>query len=132
MSWMTPNMQMETSWSGGVWARPLAGPSVGNLMFVNYYTCTAGEGLIAFSSRMPGRILPMSIAPGAGNRAQKSAFLAAEAGGGAGTFFARASTAFFGGEGFVFGRSCPVTGWLSWRLTASVVEYDLAPGQSLR
>ena len=28
MSWMTPNMQMETSMEGA-WARPLAGPSVG-------------------------------------------------------------------------------------------------------
>lgn len=117
MSWMTPNMQMETSMEGGLgkaFGRAFSGES----MFMNYYTCTAGEGLIAFSSCMPGRILPMSIAPGAGIVVQKSAFLAAEAGVELSTFFARKLSPAFSVGKVLSCRSCPVTGWLSWRSTA--------------
>ena len=130
MSWMTPNMQMETSMEGGLgkaFGRAFSGES----MFMNYYTCTAGEGLIAFSSCMPGRILPMSIAPGAGIVVQKSAFLAAEAGVELSTFFARKlSAGFFGGEGFVL-QKLSGHGLAFLEIDGHVVEYDLAPGQSL-
>ena len=130
MSWMTPNMQMETSMEGGLgkaFGRAFSGES----MFMNYYNCTAGEGLIAFSSCMPGRILPMSIAPGAGIVVQKSAFLAAEAGVELSTFFARKlSAGFFGGEGFVV-QKLSGHGLAFLEIDGHVVEYDLAPGQSL-
>ena len=79
MSWMTPNMEMKTSMTGGLgkaFGRAFSGES----MFMNYYTCRGGEGMIAFASSFPGRILPVPIGPGTGIIVQKTAFLAAEAG----------------------------------------------------
>ena len=50
MSWMSPNMQMETNSGGGMkkaFGRLLSGESI----FQNRYTPQGGEGLIAFASR---------------------------------------------------------------------------------
>ena len=53
MSWMSPNMQMETTSNGGIgkmFGRAFSGES----MFVNRYTARNGNGLIAFASSFPG------------------------------------------------------------------------------
>lgn len=55
MSWMTPNMKMETSTNGGLgkaFGRMLSGDSI----FQNRYTAQGGQGLIAFASSFPGSI----------------------------------------------------------------------------
>lgn len=131
MSWMTPNMQMDTSMEGGLgkaFGRAFSGES----MFMNYYTCTAGEGLIAFASSFPGRIIPLQIAPGSSIVVQKSAFLAAETGVQLSTFFTRKfSTGFFGGEGFIM-QKLSGQGLAFLEIDGHVVEYDLAAGQSLQ
>ena len=54
MSWMTPNMKMETA-AGGI-GKAFSKMFSGESMFQNIYTCTAGEGLIAFASSFPVRI----------------------------------------------------------------------------
>ena len=56
MSWMTPNMVMETTTNGGL------GKAIGRLlardkMFQNRYTCRGGKGMISFTSCCPGDIL---------------------------------------------------------------------------
>ena len=79
MSWMTPNIEMSTSMEGGLgkaFGRAFSGES----MFMNYYTCRGGEGMIAFASSFPGRIIPLNINPSYSIIVQKSAFLAAEIG----------------------------------------------------
>ena len=130
MSWMTPNMEMKTSMEGGLgkaFGRAFSGES----MFMNTYTCRGGEGMIAFASSFPGRILAVPIAPGAEIVVQKTAFLAAEAGVQLSTHFSRkASVGFFGGEGFIMQRLSG-QGMAFLELDGHVVEYDLAPGQSL-
>ncbi|HIZ20264.1 MAG TPA: TIGR00266 family protein [Firmicutes bacterium] len=130
MSWMTPNMEMKTSMEGGLgkaFGRAFSGES----MFMNTYTCRGGEGLIAFASSFPGRILAVPIAPGAEIVVQKTAFLAAEAGVQLNTHFSRKiSAGFFGGEGFIMQRLSG-QGMAFLELDGHVVEYDLAPGQSL-
>ena len=53
MSWMSPNMQMETKAKGGVggfFGRALSGESG----FQNVYTARGGRGLIAFTSSYVG------------------------------------------------------------------------------
>ena len=63
MSWMSPNMQMETTSNGGIgkmFGRAFSGES----MFVNRYTARNGNGLIAFASSFPGSIRAFEIAPG--------------------------------------------------------------------
>ena len=51
MSWMSPNMKMETSTNGGI------GKALGRMfsakLFQNRYTAVGGEGLIAFASVSP-------------------------------------------------------------------------------
>ena len=130
MSWMTPNMEMKTSMEGGLgkaFGRAFSGES----MFMNTYTTRGGEGLIAFASSFPGRILAIPIAPGAEIIVQKTAFLAAEAGVQLSTHFSRKIGAgFFGGEGFIMQRLSG-QGMAFLEMDGHVVEYDLAPGQSL-
>ena len=52
MSWMTPNMNMETTSNGGIgkmFGRAFSGES----MFQNRYTAMGGPGMIAFASGIP-------------------------------------------------------------------------------
>lgn len=99
MSWMSPNMHMETSTNGGIgkaFGRMFSGES----MFQNIYTAQGGPGMIAFASCFPGSILPYQISPGRELIVQKSGFLASEAGVNLSVFFQkRLGSGFFGGEG---------------------------------
>ena len=52
MSWMSPNMQMETS--GGGAGKMLGRLFSGESMFQNKYTAQGGAGLIAFASSSGG------------------------------------------------------------------------------
>ena len=130
MSWMTANMKMDTSAHGGIgkaFGRAFSGES----MFMNLYTCTAGQGLIVFSSSLPGRILPFQIGPGANIIAQKRSFLCAESGVELSVHFNRKIGAgFFGGEGFIMQRLSG-QGLAFLELDGHVVEYDLQPGQTM-
>lgn len=130
MSWMTPNMEMSTSMEGGLgkaFGRAFSGES----MFMNYYTCRGGEGMIAFASSFPGRIIPLSINPSYSVIVQKTAFLAAQTGVQLSTHFTRKIGAgFFGGEGFIMQRLSG-EGLAFLEIDGHVMEYDLLPGQSL-
>ncbi|MBQ9545076.1 MAG: AIM24 family protein, partial [Clostridia bacterium] len=86
MSWMSPNMKMETSSNGGIgkaFGRLLSGES----FFQNKYTAQGGPGQIAFASSFPGSIRAFQIAPGRDIIVQKSGFLASEASVQLSTFF---------------------------------------------
>ena len=77
MVWQTPNIKMETR-GGGVgkmFARAFSGDS----MFQNIYTAQ-GDGVIAFGTSFPGRILPMRISPDNELVMQKRSFLASTPG----------------------------------------------------
>lgn len=129
MVWMSPNMDMDTR--GGGMGKMFSKAFSGESMFQNIYTATGGPGLIAFGSSFPGRLLAVEIGPGQELIAQKSAFLAAEAGVELSIHFSKKLGAgFFGGEGFIMQR-------LSGRGVA-FIEIDgeleikeLAPGQQL-
>lgn len=130
MSWMTPNMKMETSTNGGLgkaFGRMLSGDSI----FQNRYTAQGGQGLIAFASSFPGSIRAFDIGPGRELVVQKSGFLASEAGVQLSVFFQKKlGSGFFGGEGFIMQK-------LSGRGTAFLevdgyaVEYELRAGQQM-
>ena len=100
MSWMTPNMQMETK-SGGagkLFGRVFSGESA----FQNYYTARNGSGLIAFASNFPGDILAVEVTPEKPVIIQKRAFLACTTGVQMEVVFQKKlGTAIFGGEGFI-------------------------------
>ena len=72
MSWMSPNMKMETV-GGGVgkmFGRMFSGES----MFVNHYTAMGGSGMIAFASSFPGVIRAFELTPGKEIYARKPLF----------------------------------------------------------
>ncbi|WP_300410234.1 TIGR00266 family protein [Lagierella sp.] len=102
MSWMTPNLKMETVSRGGV-GKALGRLFSGEKMFQNTYTCYEGsEGELAIASSFPGSILVVDIDPSREIIAQKSSFLACEEGVDLSVYLQKKlSTGFFGGEGFV-------------------------------
>lgn len=130
MSWMSPNMQMETTSNGGIgkmFGRAFSGES----MFVNRYTARNGNGLIAFASSFPGSIRAFNIAPGQEIIAQKSAFLASTAGVELSVFFQkRVASGFFGGEGFIM-QKLSGNGVVFLEFDGYIKEYELAAGQQI-
>ena len=79
MSWMSPNMVMETKGTGG-FGKMMGRMFSGESMFQNKYTAKGGPGQIAFASSFPGSIRAVEIKPGQEIVVQKSGFLAAETG----------------------------------------------------
>lgn len=130
MSWMSPNMQMETTSNGGIgkmFGRAFSGES----MFVNRYTARNGNGLIAFASSFPGSIRAFNISPGHEIVAQKSAFLASTTGVELSVFFQkRAASGFFGGEGFIM-QKLSGNGVVFLEFDGYIKEYELAAGQQI-
>lgn len=129
MSWMSPNMKMETS-GGGVgkmFGRMFSGES----MFQNIYTAQGGPGMIAFASSFPGSIRAFDVEPGREYILQKSAFLAAESGVDLSVYFQkRLGAGFFGGEGFIMQRISG-QGTVFTEFDGHVIEYELQPGQQI-
>ena len=128
MVWMSPNMAMETSGGGlgKMFSRALSGES----MFQNIYTAR-GQGMIAFGSSFPGKIMPLNIGPGQEMILQKNAFLAAESTVDLSIHFSRKLGAgFFGGEGFIMQRLSG-RGVAFAEIDGELIEYDLAPGQQI-
>ncbi|MDR1800473.1 MAG: TIGR00266 family protein [Lachnospiraceae bacterium] len=129
MSWMSPNMVMETTSNGGV-GKALGRMFSGESLFQNIYTAQ-GEGMIAFASSFPGSIKAFEITPGNDMIFQKSAFLASEASITLSIAFNRKFGAgLFGGEGFIMQRISG-QGTVFAEFDGHIVEYDLAPGQQI-
>ena len=100
MSWMSPNLEMQTSGGGAgkMFGRMFSGES----MFQNRYTARQGSGLIAFASKFPGDIRAVEITRDAPVICQKGAFLACTEGVEMSVAFQQKfSTGLFGGEGFI-------------------------------
>ena len=128
MVWMSPYMEMETS--GGGLGKMFSKAFSGESMFQNIYTAR-GAGMIAFGSSFPGCILPLDIQPGKEYILQKQAFLAAEAGVELSIHFnKKLGAGFFGGEGFIMQRLSG-RGAAFAEVDGELVEYTLAPGQSM-
>ncbi len=130
MSWMSPNMKMETSTNGGI-GKALGRMFSGDSLFQNRYTAMGGEGMIAFASSFPGSIRPFEISPGNNMIVQKSAFLASQAGVELSIHFQKKLGAgLFGGEGFIMQRLSG-HGLAFIEIDGHAVEYDLQPGQQM-
>ena len=130
MSWMSPNMKMETGAKGGLggaFGRMFSGESI----FQNRYTAQKGEGLIAFASSFPGEIRAVDIAPGHSIVVQKRGFLACTEGVELSVFFQKKfGTGFFGGEGFIM-QKLTGNGIAFAEIDGDLVEYQLAAGQQM-
>ena len=129
MSWMSPNMEMETN--AGGFGKALGRMFSGESMFRNTYTAKGGNGMIAFASSFPGSIVPFEIEPGKELIVQKSGFLASESTVELSVHIQKKLGAgFFGGEGFIMQRLSG-HGVAFVEFDGAVMEYDLAAGQSI-
>ena len=130
MSWMTPNMKMETTSNGGI-GKAFGRMFSGEAMFQNLFTAQGGPGMIAFASSFPGSIKVLQITPDRPMIAQKSAFLASETGVELSIFFQKKFGAgFFGGEGFIM-QKLSGSGTAFVEIDGYAVEYELAAGQKM-
>lgn len=130
MSWMSPNMKIETTSNGGI-GKVFGRMFSGEAMFQNRYTAMGGPGMIAFASSFPGTILAVEITPDRPLIVQKSAFLASTTGVELSVFFQKKlSAGFFGGEGFIM-QKLTGHGVAFLEIDGYTVEYDLAPGERL-
>lgn len=130
MSWMSPNMKMETSSNGGV-GKALGRAFAGEHFFQNIYTAVGGEGFIAFASSFPGSIRAFEIEPGKEMIFQKSAFLAAEAGVKLSVHFRKKlGSGLFGGEGFIM-QKVSGQGTMFAEFDGHIMEYELQQGQQI-
>ena len=130
MSWMTPNMKMETSSNGGV-GKALGRMFTGESLFQNIYTAEGSAGMIAFASSFPGSIIPFEIGNGKDIIFQKRTFLAGTDGIQLSTHINKsAKTGLFGGEGFIMQRISG-QGIVFGEFDGSVIQYQLGQGQQL-
>ena len=130
MSWMSPNMRMETSTNGGI-GKALGRMFSGDSLFQNRYTAMGSEGLIAFASSFPGSIRALEITPGNGMIVQKSSFLASEESVELSLHFQKKLGAgLFGGEGFIMQRLSG-HGIAFIEIDGYAMEYVLQPGQQM-
>lgn len=130
MSWMSPNMKMETSSNGGL-GRAIGRIFAGEAVFQNVYTAQGGRGTIAFASSFPGSIKAFQISDSKPLIVQKSAFLAGEIGVNVSVHLQKKfKTGFFGGEGFVM-QKLTGNGTAFVEIDGHAVEYNLAAGQQI-
>ena len=129
MAWMDPCMKMETN--GGGAGKIIGRMFSGETLFRNSYTANE-DGLIAFASSFPGKIVAIDVDPGKEVIIQKSAFLASEENVETSVFFNKKfSSGIFGGERFYFNKGFWTTEHVLLKFDGSTVEYNLLPGQQM-
>ena len=134
--WMTDSIQMSTNFGAGMAGKGIMGAVkravAGGTFVFNAYTAQGGPGMVAFPAKLPGKILPIDIAPGNEYVCHRHGFLA----GIPGIEIAPAlqqsfSGGIFGGEGFILQRlSGTGKAWIE--LSGEVRAYDLVAGQTMR
>lgn len=130
MSWMSPNMQMQTN-SGGGFKKAIGRLFSGESIFLNEYTPIGSDGMIAFASSFPGSIIPLELTHGNGIIVQKGGFLAMEKGLDLSIYFQKKlGNAFFGGEGFIM-QKITGNGMVFLEVDGYCKVYDLRAGESL-
>ncbi len=129
MSWMSPNMTMQTT--AGGFGKAIGRMFSGESIFQNIYTAQGGPGMIACASSFPGSVKVFNVTPQNPIILQKSAFLCAEKGVELSVYFRKNFGAgLFGGEGFIL-QKVSGNGLCFAEFDGHVVEYDLAPGQQI-
>ncbi len=130
MSWMSPNMKMDTT-SGGGLKKMLGRMFSGDSLFMNEYTPQGAAGMIAFAACFPGSIIPYEVTPGNGIIVQKRGFLAMEKGLELSIYLQRSlGKGFLGGEGFIM-QKISGSGLVFLEIDGHCKEYELAAGESI-
>lgn len=134
LSWMTESIQLHTSTrsaAGGMFGamrRAFAGAG----LFMTEYTAAHHPGRVAFATKLPGQIMPVPVQPGSEYLVHRHGFLCATDDVQIGlSFQRRLGAGIFGGAGFTLQRlGGRGQAWVE--LSGEVVQYNLAPGETLR
>ena len=132
MFYQTEGIQMDTNARGGLGAS-LGRMFTGESIFMNTYTALADNVSIAFSSTVPGCVLPINLAntPG-GITMQKGAFLCAQTNIELKVEFTRKfSAGLFGGEGFIL-QHATGNGLLFLEIDGDQIVKTLGEGEVLK
>ena len=130
MSWMSPNMQMDTNTGGGM-RKALGRLFAGESIFLNEYTALGEDGMIAFASTLPGSIIPFEVSDHNSIIVQMRAFLAMEKGLDISIYFQKKlGKGLFGGEGFIM-QKISGNGIVFLEIDGYCKEYDLSAGESI-
>jgi uncharacterized protein (TIGR00266 family) len=135
LSWMTSSIQMttHTQMGGGgglmgMFKRVVGGGS----LFMTEYRAVQAPGEVAFATKVPGHIVPVSVSPGNEYLVHRHGFLCATPDVTIGVGFQQSLGAgIFGGDGFRLQKiGGSGTAWLE--LSGELIRKDLAPGETLR
>lgn len=130
LAWMSANVNMETKASGGI-GKAIGRLFTGESFFMVEYEVSSGQGIVAFASEFPGKIVPIDLAEGQSVIAQKDAFMCAEKSVDVALHFRKKLGAgFFGGEGFIM-QKITGPGLAFMEFDGEIVEYTLEAGQTL-
>ena len=133
MTYMEDGIEMQTGTGGGLFAgfkRMVTGESFFITTFLNN---AQGKSHVAFAAPYPGKIVPFDLDSFNGQvLCQKDSFLCAADGTEIEVAFTKKMGAgFFGGEGFILQRLTG-DGMVFVHAGGTVIEKDLAPGETLR
>ncbi|POP34575.1 TIGR00266 family protein [Lactonifactor longoviformis] len=131
MSWMSDGILMNTNARGG-FMKGLGRMFTGESFFMTTYTSQREKAEIAFSSTVPGEILPLDLRKYGSMICQKGAFLCAQEQVTADAVFTKKlSSGLFGGEGFIL-QELRGNGMAFLEIDGNKVEKDLAPGEVIK
>jgi len=136
LSWMSMAIQMQTSTTAGGqqggFLGALGRAVAGGTLFMTEYTAAGGPGLLTFSAKLPGQILPMEVTPSSGYMVHRHGFMCGTPGVQFSIGFQqKLGAGVFGGTGFRMQRlQGQGSAWVE--LNGEVVTYDLQPGNTLR
>ena len=136
MAWMSSNMKQDTQLAGkgkgllGGLAKAAGSMFTGEGIFRDKYTAEGKEGMIAFGSNVPGRIMAVEIKPGMSIVAQKGAYLASTEGVEMSVKFQKKMSGIFGGEGIIM-QQFSGDGIVLLEIDGETVEYELAAGEKM-
>jgi uncharacterized protein (AIM24 family) len=136
LSWMTPNVQMSQTaqtgaGGGGGFMGAVKRMAGGGSLFLTRYEATGGQGMVAFASKLPGRIFPIEVTPGHGFLVHRHGWVCGTTGitatmGLQQTF----RGGLWGGEGFILQKlEGEGTAWIE--LSGEIFNYSLVQGQSM-
>lgn len=131
MSWMSDGIVMSTDTNGGL-LNGLGRMFAGESLFMARYSAQRSGATIAFSSKVPGSIIPIKMKEyPTGIVCQKGAFLCSQSSVNLEIAFSRKlSSGFFGGEGFILERLMG-SGVAFLEVDGDVAEKDLKPGEEI-
>lgn len=135
LSWMTSSIQMTTHTQmggGGGLFGALKRVIGGGSLFMTEYKAVRSVGEVAFATKVPGHIVPVSVGPGNEYMVHRHGFLCATPQVSISVGFQQSLGAgIFGGSGFILQKVAGTgTAWLE--LSGELIRKDLAPGEVLR